>query len=78
MSSLVYFLAEHYPWWGIPSILIMGETANHFRRTGQRARMLVCVLFALLFATLTVVYFLYDGLTNTRPAIQKLERSYTN
>ncbi|RZA06045.1 MAG: hypothetical protein EOP11_11320 [Proteobacteria bacterium] len=75
MDPLIYFLAEHYPWWGLPLALITGETANHFRRTGKRMGAVICGLLTLGFLGLAVVYFVKDGFFETRPTLQKMERS---
>jgi hypothetical protein len=75
LDPLIYFLAEHYPWWGIPLVLILGETANHFRRTGRRWSMVICAVLALGFIALTVIYFVKDGFFETRPTLQKMERA---
>lgn len=75
MDSTIYFLAEHYPWWGLPLALIFGETANHYRRSGKRPAMLVCGLLALGFLTLAVIYFVKDGFFQTRPTLQQMERA---
>jgi hypothetical protein len=76
LDPTIYFLAEYYPWWGIPSALILAEIANHFRRTGHRFRFLACAALSLLMATLAVFYFTHSGFQNLRPAMQELERQY--
>ena len=76
MDPVIYFLAEHYPWWGIPCVFIFFETANHFRRTGRRAPMMLFGFLAISLAALAVLYFTHDGFFRLRPAMQNLERQY--
>lgn len=77
MSPVIYFLAEHYPWWGIPSILIFGEAANHFRRNGKRGKLLLCGGFAMFFLALTVLFF-WIGYENIRSSLQGFEGGVTH
>jgi hypothetical protein len=76
LDPLIYFLAEYFPWWGIPSILILGEIANHFRRVGQKVRFILTALVCLLMVVLCIAYFTNDGFRNLRPAMQNLEKQY--
>lgn len=77
MDSLIYFLLEHYPWWGVPSALIAAETANHFRRVGRRPAMFFFGAIAALLVILVVAYFFYNGFSNLRPAMKEIERQYS-
>jgi hypothetical protein len=74
LSWIVYFLADHYPWWGIPAALVMAELANHFRRTGMRIYTVLSGLVALGLIALAVIYFTNDGFFKTRPTLQNMER----
>lgn len=76
MDPILYFLAEHYPWWGIPSTLIMAEVANHFRRGGRRIPAVAAALFGLMLGVLSILYFTHNGLVNVRPAMQNIEHHY--
>jgi hypothetical protein len=72
LGPVFYFLAEHYPWWGIPCILIFGEAANHFRRNGMRMKLFFCASLSLMFLLLTVLYF-FVGYEHVRPTLQGIE-----
>jgi hypothetical protein len=76
LDPLIYFLAEYFPWWGIPSILILAEMANHFRRIGHKVRFFLTVLICLILTVLCIAYFTQDGFRNLRPAMQNLEKQY--
>lgn len=76
MDSNIYFLAEYFPWWGIPSVLILAEIANHFRRSGQRLKFLFFALLSVAMAVGCVLYFTHDGFRNLRPAMQDMEKAY--
>jgi succinate dehydrogenase hydrophobic anchor subunit len=76
LDPVIYFFAEYFPWWGIPSALILAELANHFRRSGQRVRMAATALISILLVILTVFYFTHDGFRNVRPAMKTFEREY--
>lgn len=74
MSPTFYFLAEHYPWWGIPCVLIFAEVANHHRRNGKRAKFAFFSLFSMAFLALVVLYFAV-GYEKVRPTLQGIEAS---
>jgi hypothetical protein len=77
VSSFIYFLAEYYPWWGLPLALIMIETSNHFRRGGKRGPFILFFGTGLLLIALAVLYFVNGGFFTVRPTIQNLERQYS-
>ena len=76
MDPLIYFLAEYFPWWSIPCILIFAEISNHYRRTGLRVRAALAALCSLLLLGLTIWWFTHSGFENLRPAMQNLEKTY--
>lgn len=76
MDPIIYFLAEHYPWWGIPSTLIMAEVANHFRRTGHRGGFFTAAFCSAVLGVLSVLYFTHNGFLNVRPTMQSIEHQY--
>ena len=78
MSSLIYFVADLYPWWGIPLAFIFFELANARRRRGERKMMLVHLSISLVFLALAGAYFAFNGMEHLRPAMQQLEHSMSN
>ena len=76
MNWLVFFLADYFLFWAIPLILILAETANHFRRTGKRPQLIACALLCLLFIGLTIAYFVGNGFSNLRPLLEGVDRDY--
>lgn len=76
MDPVIYFLAEYFPWWAIPTILILAEIANHFRRVGHKMRFVATSLLCVVMIVLCVAYFTHDGFMNLRPAMQNLEKQY--
>ncbi len=77
MSSLIYFLAEHYPFWGIPLALIFFELARFFWRNGRPLRAVLSIGMAGLLVLLAAWYFLGDGFRNVRPALSNAEKTYS-
>ncbi len=77
MSSTIYFLAEHYPFWGIPLALICFELARFFWRNGRRLRAVLSLGLSGLLVFLAVWYFMDDGFRNVRPALTEAEKTYT-
>lgn len=74
MSSVIYFLADLYPWWGMPLALIFAERSLYFRRQGNRKKVVRNAVVAVLFLSLTIAYFALNGIEKMRPALQELER----
>jgi hypothetical protein len=56
---------------------MLGEIANHFRRTGQRVRFFLSAGLSFLMLVLSILYFTHSGFNNLRPAMQTLEKTYT-
>jgi len=77
LDPLIYFFAEHYPWWGIPMGIIMVETANHFRRNGKRPQFAVCAGLSIVFFALSILYFTNNGFQSVRPLLHSIEKSGT-
>lgn len=78
MSSVIYFLADLYPWWGIPFALILAELANYYRRNGNRKKMVLYLSISSVFLALAAAYFWFNGMERMRPAMQELERVFFN
>ena len=78
MSSVIYFLADLYPWWGMPLALIFAERAVYFRRQGSPKKMIRSVALSLVFLSLTFAYFALNGIEKMRPALMELERTMFN
>jgi len=76
LDPLIYFLADYFPWWSIPSILILAEISNHYRRVGKRVRAVIFASCSLLLLGLTIWYFTHGGFENLLPAMQNLEKTY--
>ena len=76
MNSIIYFLAEHYPFWGIPLALIFFELARFFWRNGRVLSLLISVGIAGVLTLLAVWYFVGDGFRNVRPALTEAEKTY--
>jgi hypothetical protein len=76
LDPIIYFFAEYFPWWALPSALIFAEVANHFRRTGKRLGFFFFSGVSLVLAALTILYFVKNGFVNLRPAMQNLEKTY--
>lgn len=70
----MYFIADLYPWWGLPLAFIFAEVANRYRRRGERGRMLGSLLLSVIFLALAGAYFVFNGFENLRPAMEKLDR----
>lgn len=75
---MIYFLADLYPWWGMPLALIFAERANYFRRQGNRNKVIRNVAISLVFLSLTIAYFALNGIEKMRPALMELERAMFN
>ncbi|MGZ3671895.1 MAG: hypothetical protein ACXWP1_01600 [Bdellovibrionota bacterium] len=78
MSPIIYFVADLYPWWGIPIALIFAEVANTHRRRGERKKMAMYLSVSFIFFSLAVVYFVLNGFEKLRPAMEQLERTILN
>ena len=78
MSPVIYFIADLYPWWGIPLALIFAELANSHRRRGERKKMMLKLCVSFFFFSLAVAYFVLNGIETLRPAMQQLDRMYLN
>lgn len=78
MSSVIYFLADLYPWWGMPLALIFAERAVYFRRQGNRKKVVRNAAIGIVFLSLTIAYFALNGLEKMRPALMELERVMFN
>lgn len=76
LSSVIYFLADYYPWWGLPLAFILFELANYHRRHGGKPKMVVYATASLMLLGLTVVYVVYDGFANLRPGMRNIEKTY--
>lgn len=74
--SIVYFLAEQYPWWGIPLALILIETGLHFRRNGRTMRAVVLFLIAISLIGLAGFFIWGNGIQNVRPFLREIEYQY--
>ncbi len=73
---MIYFLAEFFLWWAIPLTWILFETTNHYRRSGKRGATILFSLIMISLVTLIVLYFVFNGFENLRPAMQRFERDY--
>lgn len=78
MDPVIYFIADHFPWWGIPLGLIFLEVANIHRRRRYRKQMFMALAVSGVFFTLAVAYFFYNGFENLRPAMKNIERNMSN
>jgi hypothetical protein len=78
LGELIYFLADYYPWWGIPLALILAELANYHRRGAKKKKMITYASLSLVLVILSVLYFVFDGQRQMRPAIQEVERSFSS
>ena len=78
MSAVIYFLADLYPWWGIPIALILAELANNYRRHGNRKKMVLYISISSIFLGLAVAYFALNGMERMRPVMQELEKIFFN
>jgi hypothetical protein len=78
VNSLVYFLADYYPWWGIPTGLILAEVANGYRRRGERKKFIQYLLVSLVFLSLAAAYIVFDGPEKLRPGMERAERTLQN
>ncbi len=78
LNPFVYFFAEYFPWWGIPTALIFAEVSNYFRRRSQKLQAIIFALASLSMVALVILYFTEDGFRNLRPAMQNLEKKYGN
>lgn len=76
MDSLVYFMAEHYPWWAFPLALILFELTRFFWRNGRPVKTALTAAAAVALVALGVLYFMQDGFRNLRPAMKDAERTY--
>lgn len=74
MPAWLYFIADYYPWWGIPIGLICLEIANTHRRLGDRKKMVKYLAVSALFGLLTATYFFFNGFVNLRPGMEHMER----
>jgi len=71
-------LADFYPWWGIPLALILAEVGNYYRRQGKRKKMALYLAASIVLVSLAAVYFWFNGVERTRPAMQELENTFSN
>lgn len=78
MSPLIYFVADYYPWWGIPIAIIFAEVANSHRRHGERGKMIKCLSISFLFFAVAVVYIFLNGRVTLRPGMERMERTMRN
>jgi len=69
-------MADYYPFWGFPLALIFAEIANHSRRRKRIIIMIIAAIISLTLFALGVWYLAYNGYTNTRPTLKKLEQTY--
>jgi hypothetical protein len=76
LNSLLYFLAEYYPFWGIPATLILSEIANHSRRNSRTKAMFLALFGAAFFGSLSVLYFWQGGHDGVRAGLQEIEYKY--
>lgn len=76
-SSVLYFVADFYPWWGIPLGFLCLEIANSGRRHGNKPKMILYVCLGVLFLLTAAAYFVFDGRERLRPAMQGIERSFS-
>lgn len=77
MNDIFYFLADLYPWWGIPLGLILAELGNKYRRSGNRQKMFRCMTASVILLALAAAYFVFNGKKYIRPAMQQMENSVT-
>jgi hypothetical protein len=78
LNPLVYFIADLYPWWGIPLAFILAEVANGYRRRGDRKKMVLWLIPAFVLMSIAGAYFLYNGFEKLRPAMEHFERAMNN
>ncbi len=71
---MIYFLADLYPWWGLPLALIFAELGNYYRRHGNKKKMIRYASISVVFLSLTAAYFAFNGIEKMRPAMMELER----
>ncbi len=77
MNATIYFLADLYPWWGLPLAFIFAELANRYRRHGQRPKALMFIAISFVFLAAAAAYFAFNGIERLRPAMKEMERSVT-
>jgi hypothetical protein len=76
LSSFIYFVADYYPWWGLPLALIFAEQANKSRRYRDHKKAVLYGCFSMGFLFLAVAYFMFNGFEKLRPAMQQLESMF--
>lgn len=75
MDSL-YFVARYFPFWAIPTALILAEIARLAYRHGKKTRGIMAVTICVALLGLTVWYFVADGYNRLNPALyQGLEKA---
>ncbi len=73
---MIYFLAEHYPFWGFPLALILIELARFFWRNGYLTRTILTLGLSVVLLVLGVMYFVEDGFHTVRPTLKNAEQTY--
>lgn len=76
MSSVVYFMAFHFPFWAIPTAYIFFELGNGFRRRGHMLKAIFILAISISFLGLTGAFFWYDGFHTVTPFVKKIELTY--
>lgn len=74
LITAIYTLAEYLPFWGIPLALIFAEYANHSRKRHKKKNMVIGAVLSLTLIALIAAFFLFNGYSNTRPALKRVER----
>jgi hypothetical protein len=77
LHPLFYFIADLYPWWGIPLALILLEAANRNRRRSERKQFLIKSIIAVVLIALGGGYF-YLGREGLAASMQRLEQASRN
>jgi hypothetical protein len=57
----IFALVRFFPYWAIPVILVLVETALFAKRRRRTGLMIACLTFAVLFVLTVGVWFYYRG-----------------
>lgn len=59
--TFIFSVVRFFPYWGLPIVLVLGETALFAKRRRRTKLMYGCLLFVLIFISMIMAWFYFRG-----------------
>ena len=59
--SFIFSMVRFFPYWALPIVLVLGETALFAKRRNRTKLMYGCIAFVLIFVLVIVAWFFFRG-----------------